>query len=188
MGLEIVIINLDRVKNLLSGIHEGAERAATTAINRSLISIKKEMKKKVTQEYDIKSTDIERTLAVKKATFSRLSGTIISKSPRIALYKFLKGTSGNDIKVRIKKSEGTKIVRRNPKNLGNPFLANMKNGHRGIFQRKIKSSYPIKENYSLSIPQMLGYKGIGEFVMEKGNTLIEKAIEREVERILRGYV
>lgn len=188
MELELEIRNLDKVKNLLSGIHEGAERATTTAINRSLISIKKEMKKKVTHEYDIKSTDVEKTLAVKKATFSMLSGTIISKSPRIALYKFLKGTSGNDIKVRIKKSEGTKIVKRNPKNLGNPFLANMKNGHRGIFQRKNKSSYPIKENYSLSIPQMLGYKSIGEYVMEKGNTLLEKAIEREVERILRGYV
>lgn len=187
MELELEIRNLDKVKNLLSGIHEGAERATTTAINRSLISIKRN-EEKVTQEYDIKSTDVEKTLAVKKATFSMLSGTIISKSPRIALYKFLKGTSGNDIKVRIKKSEGTKIVRRNPKNLGNPFLANMKNGHRGIFQRKDKSSYPIKENYSLSIPQMLGYKSIGEYVIEKGNTLLEKAIEREVERILRGYV
>ena len=47
MELELEIRNLDKVKNLLSGIHEGAERATTTAINRSLISIKKEMKKKI---------------------------------------------------------------------------------------------------------------------------------------------
>ena len=188
MKLALEIKNFDKVKNLLSGIHGGAERAAATAINRSLIIIKKEMKKKATYEYDIKSTDVEKTLAVKKATFSILSGTIISKSHRTALYKFFKGTSGDDIKVRIKKSEGTKIVKRNSKNLGNPFLANMKNGHRGIFQRKVEKPYPIKENYTLSIPQMLGYQRAEDYVMEKGNTLLEKAIEREVERILRGYV
>lgn len=81
MELELEIRNLDKVKNLLSGIHEGAERATTTAINRSLISIKKEMKKKVTQEYDIKSTDVEKTLAVKKLLFQCFLGLLFLKVP-----------------------------------------------------------------------------------------------------------
>lgn len=84
----IEIKNLDKAQRLLSGIKNGVERATSSAINRSIITIKKDLKKDVTSNYAITSTEVEKTLSVKKANFKSPIGFIRSKSPRLSLYKF----------------------------------------------------------------------------------------------------
>ena len=66
----------------------------------------------------------------------------------------------------------------------------MRNGHIGIFQRKYKNNYPIKEHRTLSIPQMLGTESIMEYIAKNGQAekLIEERIEKEIDRILKGYL
>lgn len=185
----IELKNLDKAKKLLSGIPNGIERAASSAINRSIVTLKKELKKKVTTEYNIKSTEIEKSLNTKKATFSDLTGTIYSKSPTLSLYKFFV-SQNSGIYVKVKKTEGKKLVVGKPGRRGKPFISGMRNGHIGIFQRKYKSNYPIKEHRTLSIPQMLGTESIMEYIAKNGQAekLIEERIEKEIDRILKGYL
>ena len=97
----IEIKNLDKAQRLLSGIKNGVERATSSAINRSIITIKKDLKKDVTSNYAITSTEVEKTLSVKKANFKSPIGFIRSKSPRLSLYKFFKS----------KKADGTLLVK-----------------------------------------------------------------------------
>jgi len=186
--INIEMIGMKRVQSFLNGVENGTERAVTVGINKTLTKLKTMAKKRVTEEYAIKSGEIEKTLSIRKANFSTLSGTLYSKSPAIALHKFLKSKKKSNLTVVIKKKEGAKSVNGLSKYNGRPFLATMKNGHSGIFQRKGKRPYPIKELYSLSIPQMLGHESMKEYVEAEGGALLENLVMKEVSRILKGYL
>lgn len=186
----IEIKNLDKAQRLLSGIKNGVERATSSAINRSIITIKKDLKKDVTSNYAITSTEVEKTLSVKKANFKSPIGFIKSKSPRLSLYKFFKSKKADGtLLVRVKKREKRKSVTGNSKLYGRPFLATMKNGHRGIFQRKSQSrKSTIQDLKTVSIPQMLGAETIQEYVNDKASEILEKNFDREIDRILKGHL
>lgn len=186
--LQIDINGLEKVQAFLGGIHQGTERAITTGINKTLIKLKAVAKKRVTQEYAIKSGEIEKTLSIKKANFSSLGGTLVSKSPLLPVMKFLKGSKGPDLRVMVKKSDGMKILSGKAEYDGRPFTATMKSSHKGVFQRKGKKPYPIKELYSLSIPQMLGHQDMQEYIQKEGGGILENMIMHEVNRILKGYL
>ncbi len=127
---------LEKAQKLLGGIENGVKRAITSAINHSLGKAKTKLKKKITQEYYIKSSDVEKTLSIKKANYSTLAGTISSRSKRTSLTKLKIKKSGTSILSGVRKSNGIKLLRGKDELFGKPFTAKMKNGHTGVFQRK----------------------------------------------------
>ena len=191
---------LEKAQKLLGGIENGVKRAITSAINHSLGKAKTKLKKKITQEYYIKSSDVEKTLSIKKANYSTLAGTISSRSKRTSLTKLKIKKSGTSILSGVKKSNGIKLLQGKDNLFGRPFTAKMKNGHIGVFQRKIKQRIgvgmrssseqenPIQELYTLSIPQMAGEKGVQKYIEEEAEKMVNERFEHEVERILKGHV
>ena len=191
---------LEKAQKLLGGIENGVKRAITSAINHSLGKAKTKLKKKITQEYYIKSSDVEKTLSIKKANYSTLAGTISSRSKRTSLTKLKIKKSGTSILSGVRKSNGIKLLRGKDELFGKPFTAKMKNGHIGVFQRKIKQRIgvgmrssseqenPIQELYTLSIPQMAGEKGVQKYIEEEAEKMVNERFEHEVERILKGHV
>ena len=191
---------LEKAQKLLGGIENGVKRAITSAINHSLGKAKTKLKKKITQEYYIKSSDVEKTLSIKKANYSTLAGTISSRSKRTSLTKLKLKKSGTSILSGVRKSNGIKLLRGKDELFGKPFTAKMKNGHTGVFQRKTKQRIgvgmgssseqenPIQELYTLSIPQMAGEKGVQKYIEEEAEKMVNERFEHEVERILKGYI
>ena len=191
---------LEKAQKLLGGIENGVKRAITSAINHSLGKAKTKLKKKITQEYYIKSSDVEKTLSIKKANYSTLAGTISSRSKRTSLTKLKIKKSGTSILSGVRKSNGIKLLRGKDELFGKPFTAKMKNGHTGVFQRKTKQRIgvgmgssseqenPIQELYTLSIPQMAGEKGVQKYIEEEAEKMVNERFEHEVERILKGYI
>jgi prophage minor tail protein Z (GPZ) len=180
--------NIDLAQNMLKTIPNGIERAITGTINRTLNKVKTEIKNKTTSEYNIKKSDIESKLNLTKATFSVLRGTIVAKTPRLALSKFLTSQSKSQIKVKIKKTENSKIVKGKNEYTGKPFITTMKSGHKGIFQRKNNSRFPIKELYTIGISEMLGSENVSSYAVEKGEEYLDELLLKEVSRILKGYI
>lgn len=191
---------LEKAQKLLGGIENGVKRAITSAINHSLGKAKTKLKKKITQEYYIKSSDVEKTLSIKKANYSTLAGTISSRSKRTSLTKLKLKKSGTSILSGVRKSNGIKLLRGKDELFGKPFTAKMKNGHTGVFQRKTKQRIgvgmgssseqenPIQELYTLSIPQMAGEKGVQKYIEEEAEKMVNERFEHEVERILKGHI
>lgn len=191
---------LEKAQKLLGGIENGVKRAITSVINHSLGKAKTKLKKKITQEYYIKSSDVEKTLSIKKANYSTLAGTISSRSKRTSLTKLKIKKSGTSILSGVKKSNGIKLLQGKDNLFGRPFTAKMKNGHIGVFQRKTKQRIrvgmvssseqenPIQELYTLSIPQMAGEKGVQKYIEEEAEKMVNERFEHEVERILKGHV
>lgn len=180
--------NIDVAEAMLRGIPNGIERAITGSINRTLAKVKTDMKKKTTVEYNVKSSEIENKLSVYKANFTNLRGTIYAKTPRLALSKFITSTSKNSIKVRIKKGEKAKIVQGKADLASKPFIAIMKSGHLGIFQREAKTILPIQQLYTIGIAEMLGSQTVTEYAVEHGEVYLENYFEKEVNRILKGFI
>ena len=180
--------NLELAQNMLKTIPNGIERAITGTINRTLSKVKTEIKNKATSEYNIKKSDIESKLSLTKATFSVLRGTITAKTPRLALSKFLNSQSKSRIKVKVKKTESSKTVKGKNEYTGKPFIATMKSGHKGIFQRKNNSRFPIKELYTIGISEMLGSENVSSYAVEKGEEYLDELLLKEVSRILKGYI
>lgn len=196
--IEIDIKELERAKKTLQGIENGIERVATSAINHSLSKAKTKLKRKITETYYIKSSDIEKTLSIKKANFSTLAGTISSRSKRTSLPKMKLKKSGKDLLVGIKKENGVQLLSGKSELFGKPFIARMKNGHIGVFQRKTRrrigigkkadeQENPIQELYTSSIPQMAGEKGVQKYIEEEAGKMVNERFIHEVDRILRGY-
>ena len=196
--IEIDIKELERAKKTLQGIENGIERAATSAINHSLSKAKTKLKRKITETYYIKSSDIEKTLSIKKANFSTLAGTISSRSKRTSLPKMKLKKSGKNLLVGIKKENGVQLLSGKSELFGKPFIARMKNGHIGVFQRKTRrrigigkkadeQENPIQELYTSSIPQMAGEKGVQKYIEEEAGKMVNERFIHEVDRILRGY-
>lgn len=191
---------LEKAQKLLGGIENGIKRAITSAINHSLGKAKTKLKKKIIQEYYIKSSDVEKTLSIKKANYSTLAGTISSRSKRTSLTKLKIKKSGTSILSGVKKSNGIKLLQGKDNLFGRPFIAKMKNGHNGVFQRKTKQRIgvgmrssseqenPTQELYTLSIPQMAGEKGVQKYIEEEAEKMVNERFEHEVERILKGHI
>lgn len=197
--IEIDEKNLKKAQELLKGIEKGVERAATSAINHSLGKAKTKLKKKITAEYYIKSSDIEKTLSIKKANFSNLTGTISSRSRRTSFPKVKLKKSGTSLLAGVKKSNGISVMKGKSELFGKPFIAKMRNGHIGVFQRTIRKrngigikkskeqQNPIKELYTISIPQMAGDKGVQKYIEEETSKIVNERFEHEIDRILKGY-
>ena len=87
-----------------------------------------------------------------------------------------------------------KVVRANsPKPLigkgSKAFLTVFKKGGVGLVEREGKERYPIKSLYSLSDPQMIGSKiRVYKIVKPEIHGILEKELERQIGRVLRGEV
>ena len=114
--------NLEKAEAMLRNIPNGVERAITGTINKTLVKVKSEIKKKVSKDYNIIKKDVDKDLRIRKATFSTLTGTISARYPREPLIRFLASGNKRNTKVKIRKTEKSKILNGKPEYVGKPFI------------------------------------------------------------------
>lgn len=191
IGVEISAEKMEMVKAILSGVPKGAERAYANAINRGLSRVKTAARKEVQQVYAVQSkafTEATRT-RMQTAGTGALAGYIIFSGAKIPLYKF-KATpkqpgTGRTVKAGQMKGGSGEVFE-------HAFIARMKTGHTGIFERKDKQGnetkkYPIKEAMGDSAAQMIGNADVTEALEKEAQRVVDERLEHEIERILNGY-
>ena len=141
--LEISSETVERVNNILQGVPKGAEKAFSNAINRGLSKAKTTASKEVKHVYEVTNSAInEKTkTSIHKATAGNIAGYINFSGAKIPLYKFkvtptVPGT-GKRVFAAQEKGGGSTFE--------DAFIAQMKNGHIGIFERKKVKRFPIEE-------------------------------------------
>lgn len=164
-GIEI----FDKLKNS----DKQLEKALYFAKNRALNTVKTELARGVPKEYDTKQKTIRERTRVNKS-----SGEVSVKGSPIRLFKF-KVTPTTP-----KRQLVTASVKRARKSLPHAFVAQMKNGHIGVFERAKKSRYPIKQLYSVSAPQMAGNEEVLESAMERASIVFDERLDHEIGRLL----
>ena len=180
IGIEISSETMERVQALLANIPKGAERAYSNAINRGISRVKSAAWRNVKQVYTVQSSALNAATntSVQKASTGNLAGFV-----RFAGYK---------IKVSPKQPGSKKLVHAAVKKGGgavfeSAFIAAMKSGHIGVFEREGKKRLPVSEFMGLSAAQMVGEETVSTQVQEEAQKLVNERLEHEIDRLLNGY-
>ena len=185
MQIEISSETVERVNHILHGVPKGAEKAFSNAINRGLSKAKTTAFKEVKNVYEVNNSAInEKTRTrIQKANAGNIAGYINFSGAKIPLYKFkvtptVPGT-------------GKKVFAAQEKGGGNTFedafIAQMKTGHLGIFERKETKRLPIEEKMGSAMAQMVKNTVVMEAVQKEAQKTVDERIEYEIDRILSGY-
>lgn len=127
-------------------------KAAASALNKTAAQVKTQASRMIRERYNIKASDVNKTLTISRATQYRLQAALRSRGGRIPLIAF--GAR------QVRQGTSVAVVRGQRKVVRHAFIATMRSGHRGVFMRKGKARLPIEEKKSLAVPQMLGTKAI----------------------------
>ena len=184
--IEIDASDLLKAEKLLAGLPGAAQKAANTAIRKSIRGAKKDATQKAKERYTIKPTYITRTM---KFSFQG-GGAMLTSRGRVNDLAYFKHKPTSPPKRRPPKGSYLygMVVKGQGGTIAHAFLAKMKSGHVGVMRRTAgNSSLPIAKLSGPSTPQMLESPSVREFVEDKAQERLSKELNREVNAFLMGY-
>lgn len=188
--IEVDARGIEQAQELLKDIPGASKKAVSTALRKSLQNAKKEAVKKVRERYTIRKAGyVSRTIKMK---VENMTGILSSKGPVNDL-SYFKTNPKTVPKRRPPKGKYlySQVVKGQGGTIAHAFLAKMKSGHVGVFQRAghgaSNASLPISKLSGPSTPQMLGSPSVTEFIAKKMLERMDKNLEHEIDAFLKGY-
>lgn len=188
--IEVDARGIEQAQELLKDIPGATKKAVSTALRKSLRNAKKEAVKKVRERYTIRKAGyVSRTIKMK---VENMTGILSSKGPVNDL-SYFKTNPKTVPKRRPPKGKYlySQVVKGQGGTIAHAFLAKMKSGHVGVFQRAghgaSNASLPISKLAGPSTPQMLGSPSVTEFIAKKMLERMDKNLEHEIYAFLKGY-
>ena len=177
---------IDNAVRVLEGMPGAAQKAARTALRKSINGAKVDAKNKVKERYTIKPTYVTRTI---KAKIEGMSATMTSKGPVNDLSYFITKPKGvPKRRPAVGKYLYSQVVKGQGGTIAHAFLAQMKSGHTGVMRRIAgNSSLPIEKLAGPSTPQMIGHPNVSEYVEQRIQERLAVNIDHEVNAFLMGY-
>jgi len=194
--IEVSEQTIDRIHAILAGVEKADEKVLKPALARGLMAGKTAAGRMVRQTYHISAGDFNSRGYMRynsvSSTGDGIIGSIEYSGSVIPLMKFkVAPTTPKQKKTPsaavLKASSLTKFAR-----LNNVFVAQMKSGHIGIFERRKGTVSPnagkekLKELLSPAVPQMVGNETVMENVEKRVNEVVNQRIDHEIERLLNG--
>jgi hypothetical protein len=150
------------------------------AIGRGLTKVMKQAqtqaKRAITSEYNVKSGEVGKRLGVRLQA-KGLQAVLFAKARtrnRIPLMEFsAKGSKRNGVKFKVRKGGGKGQLR-------HAFVAQMKNGKTGVFQR-VPGTRKIKQVVGVDITHMFVGKRVRPAVMKSINDNVARVVAHEME-------
>lgn len=203
IGVEVSEETTNRLHIILAGIENADEKVLRPALVRGLTAGKAAFNKQIRQTYIVKASVVSDYSKVDykniSVTGDKVIGSIKYSGGVIPLYQFKVAPKNPTYgKKAIKAStmrENAQVV------FENAFIAQMGNGHVGVFERKgtwrrntrktekgenTKNNEKIKELFGPSVPRMAENAVVLRTVEERVNEVINQRIEHEIERLLGG--
>lgn len=175
---------------MIAKIRRKAPVAQARALNRSIASANVAMVRAVAADLGVKQGAVKDRVRTELATPERLRARIYANAKRLPLIEFgAKGpepSRGRGRGVTVKSAGGRKTI-------PNAFIAKMKSGHRGVFQRvdgssgrrgpaPHRSQLPIRELFGPSIWQV--FKKLEYIGIERGREQLIKNLQSEFRFVL----
>ncbi|MCL2357467.1 MAG: phage tail protein [Defluviitaleaceae bacterium] len=205
--VEITAEQLKRIELLLQGVPADIEKALYGVVNRTRTTVKSETIKGIKRTYAIKHGDIRAESNIKLKTTKTgggVIGQVIFAGAAIPLMRFSVSpqtpTPRPDQNVSVGVEKGTK------KRLDNAFIAQMRSGHLGVFERlpgeymrnrpndtrhseKIGSNARFRTDqfYGPSVSKMAERESVRDEAEAAAMATMGKRVEHEISRILNRY-
>jgi len=208
--VEITAEQLERIELLLHEVPKGAEKALYGVVSRAQQTVRGETVKGIKNTYAIKPADIRAQSNIKLKTRKEgdgVIGTITFAGAPIPLYRF--NVSPKSPTPRRNQHVSVGVEKGTQKRLETAFVAQMKSGHFGVFERlpgehmknrpnasgNSKHAQKIGSNerrradqfYGPSVSKMAERDSIRETAEAAAKETISKRMEHEITRILNGH-
>ncbi len=202
---------IGRAKALLAGIPGGMDKAMKAAMSRTVRRLRSESNKAIQEKYDISDAGIrtEKNVRVSYSYQNGVQATVTFSGRKIPLYRFGGASPAvptQDIGAGRKPvmvhgawtmqyqgvaAKGHEFKDTGPTQFMDAFVARMKSGHVGIFERTggstSEGSDAIREIMGSSVAQMVGKPEVAERLTEDAYQMFETELDKAVYRILTGW-
>lgn len=185
--IQITADQIERVNLILSGVPKGAEKAMASVIRRANNTVRSEALKGITSVYAITRQNVRADTTIKVRTQKADGGVVGMVSfagYKIPLYRI---NVSPTLPVQRATVSAAVLAESGRTPFAHAFIAKMKSGHTGMFERDGTGRLPITEFMGPSAAQMAANSVVVEQVEEKAQEVINKRIEHEITRILNGY-
>jgi hypothetical protein len=118
--------------------------AAVRALNRTATTVRAEASRQIRGRYSLKAGTVRKQLRIERATRNRLTSAVIASGAPIPLVEFGARQTKKGVTVKVTKTR--KLVK-------GVFIARMKSGKVGVFERLGSKRLPIRELFSVSLPR-----------------------------------
>jgi hypothetical protein len=179
MGGGVITLKVDdaAIQDSLAVLGSQAPVAASRAINRTLLSVVTAMARPVSQSLRLAVGEVKKRVITIQATRTRLTGHIEASNKPIPIILF--GATGPE------PSRGTGrgvTAKTQTRRYPHAFIATMRSGHRGVFQRVGKPRLKIRELREASVAAVwIKHEDIGQ---ARGNEQLQKNLQHEVDFLL----
>ena len=165
----------------LQALGRDGAKAVARGMNRTIQSAQTLSVRAIAEDLGIAQKEVRKTMALRKANRTRLEASLTSTGRRIPLIAFrARGPEPS-------RGKGKGVRYRLPGGRGiapHAFIATMKTGHRGVFQRKGPARrLPIAELRGPSVPRVFR-KQIDDAIQAKADAALVKNVQHEIEYLL----
>lgn len=202
---------IDRARTLLSGVPDGLDKAIKASMIRTVQKLRSASNKAIQEKYDISDAGIrsEKNVRVKYSYQNGVQATVTFSGRKIPLYRFggaFPAVPTPDIAAGRKPvmvhgawtmqyqgvaARGHQFRDTSPTQFMDAFVARMKSGHIGIFERTggmtSEGSDAIREIMGSSVAQMVGKPEVAQRLTEEAYQTFESEMDKAVYRILTGW-
>ena len=202
---------IERAKALLAGIQGGVDKAAKAAMSRTVDRLRRDSNQAIREKYDISDEGIraEKNVRVRYSFQNGVQATVTFSGRKIPLYRFggaypkvpTQDIAAGKKPVMVKgawtmqyqgmAARGHQFKGTGPTQFMDAFVAQMKSGHIGIFERTggstSEGSDAIREIMGSSVAQMVGNQQVAQRLTEGAYKTFETELDKAVYRILTGW-
>lgn len=202
---------IERAKALLAGIQGGVDKAMKASMSRTVNRLRRESNQAIREKYDISDEGIraEKNVRVRYSYQNGVQATVTFSGRKIPLYRFggaypkvpTQDIAAGKKPVMVKgawtmqyqgvAARGHQFQDTGPTQFMDAFVAQMKSGHIGIFERTggstSEGSDAIREIMGSSVAQMVGNQQVAQGLTERAYETFETELDKAVYRILTGW-
>ncbi|WP_019558609.1 hypothetical protein [Thioalkalivibrio sp. ALE12] len=191
--------SLDRLEDLAMEMSGNIlPDSITRALNRAVTASRTEASKSIRRTYNLSAAEVKSTFQVRRPTRQRHEAMMISSGERIPLSRFGARQTRRGVSVNVRHSTGRKLLFGAFFGDGEGLPSSRVFIRSGAKKRPGKGSYagrkirrgprkgqqilrqPIKDLYSLSVPDMLRQAGVQEQVIKRGEEVYLRNLESEL--------
>ena len=186
--IEIENSDLDKAAKLLEAFPGAIDKVSKKAVREDVKDAKKEATAKIVDRYTIQKGRVGKTMRVQYHG----AGAIFSSRGPVNDLSYFKHNPRSVLKHRPTKGQYlySQVVKGQGGTIAHAFLARMRSGHVGVFQRAghgtSNASLTIYKLAGPSTPQMLGSPTIQSYMEQHLKTRFSEAMERDTLTYLEG--
>lgn len=181
---------LEEMQNALEHVKGGALKSMRRALTKTAQGVRTDSIRKVREEFKIAASELRKKTSVKKSLSGDHPNVEVKFSDRksVPLSKYdirprIPASVGGrlpkkGVSVQVKKTSGRKVI-------DGSFVAEMKSGHIGVFERVRGDSLPIRELYSASSIHELLHEDNKQDIRDQAEERLLKNAIREADYVLQ---